>query len=709
MEVISVTVESRNGKSVGLVELIETPSIASTIVLNVNGTSSEFTLREGKKGPLSGQPTNTFVEKYIVTGLVKEITDLSDNLFTGTIVTIKGRPSKYPSAGFNINFVSGYIKPDTAGSRFFYQEDSDPELVEYVISETPAEILLQLQTNAVAILNPTDIHYADLVALQNSSTMVYGYYRITDFRTTHIIPSVPESSSVDPVHVGRVEPLIVFATSSSTLDKKAYSQSNSDDYIEYDLIDLTSANPENTTQHKSIPIVSYGVPGNVIIPGIWFSGNVPVGLTVTISDSTHNNGTYHILSSGDAGGGNTKLTLVEPIPNAADTDGIVNFTANYVGVSKGRIYYRKNYTKNVSTFYDFRNVVFYHPTTQYTGGMFTDGLGPYTLNYVTINGSQVADGNVFPDAVSLFNYMQEQYHMYATYDGSNTFVFLSKSGYEFGDMAVSNSIDVTETMGGVITKKLFYTFGNILNIVTLGDGTGVITPAGSGDRIESHFDCNIGIVTDMLSTSVLNNIILGIDAILVDINPECLDIIISNGVSLFKTQSLCSNILSMADSSTVNVGIQNVNIIITSEIEGLEVGDNITSALNETLNTSGTNTVARRKIVADYSNLDVTRDITGITNFIFTNKKGVGKFTVGTTTGLGLGSIDTLTDFNTNHPVRFYPRGTFTALTFVHGLGAGQPRCSGGVSAVLDGTKGDWIEFTLLPDGFIYQTDGKTY
>ena len=40
----------------------------------------------------------------------------------------------------------------------------------------------------------------------------------------------------------------------------------------------------------------------------------------------------------------------------------------------------------------------------------------------------------------------------------------------------------------------------------------------------------------------------------------------------------------------------------------------------------------------------------------------------------------------------------------MHGVGANQPRCVGGVNKVLDVAKGDWIEFTKDGAGVIYQT-----
>lgn len=48
-------------------------------------------------------------------------------------------------------------------------------------------------------------------------------------------------------------------------------------------------------------------------------------------------------------------------------------------------------------------------------------------------------------------------------------------------------------------------------------------------------------------------------------------------------------------------------------------------------------------------------------------------------------------------------------VTFTHGTGAGQPRCEGAVSAVVDGTTSDWIEFEFRPGNIVRQKNIGTY
>lgn len=73
-------------------------------------------------------------------------------------------------------------------------------------------------------------------------------------------------------------------------------------------------------------------------------------------------------------------------------------------------------------------------------------------------------------------------------------------------------------------------------------------------------------------------------------------------------------------------------------------------------------------------------------------------------------AIDLFANFATGSVIRFYPQTGIT-ITFIHATGANQPRCENGVNAVVNGTNGDWIEFTKSYDGsnLIFQSGGKTY
>lgn len=80
----------------------------------------------------------------------------------------------------------------------------------------------------------TDILWGDLDILQATNNMVVGYYRITNYATTGLIPN-----TTDPV-LGNTEPLIVFAISTSALYHQAWSETYPQDLIYYELNDQSS-------------------------------------------------------------------------------------------------------------------------------------------------------------------------------------------------------------------------------------------------------------------------------------------------------------------------------------------------------------------------------------------------------------------------------------------------------------------------------------
>lgn len=107
-----------------------------------------------------------------------------------------------------------------------------------------------------------------------------------------------------------------------------------------------------------------------------------------------------------------------------------------------------------------------------------------------------------------------------------------------------------------------------------------------------------------------------------------------------------------------------------------------------------------------YSNFSRSYAITGLTTIDITASKNyIGKVTL--TSSNATETINLFANFPDNHPVRFYPASGLT-VTFTHNTGANQPTCAGGINAVVNGTNGDWIEFTKTGTR-IYQTGGETY
>lgn len=148
MEIISLTVLTRRGVAVNQVQLIDVDDIAAPIQEVTPGGFASFTLRELKKGPFASHNTNTGIQEYTTNETLAQIAVLAGSIFTVNILTYKGR-TRSAFLGFNAEFITGTIIPFAGGSKFYYQEDSDPDLVEYTCRQTPAAILAQITSNSV--------------------------------------------------------------------------------------------------------------------------------------------------------------------------------------------------------------------------------------------------------------------------------------------------------------------------------------------------------------------------------------------------------------------------------------------------------------------------------------------------------------------------------------------------------------------------------
>jgi len=318
---------------------------------------------------------------------------------------------------------------------------------------------------------PGDIHscvsitYAQLVADSLGAALQCGQaYRITDFRTVHIILGVNGSSSVSPIHLGRIEPIVVTATSAATVGAAAWSPSNPDDIIIYQMVDNTSANP------------------------------------------------------GD-------------------------------GSSRGIITYRENVEQNLSTYYDFRNVVFYRPLTTYSE--IAAGLFPITINSIVIDGvvtafsavvndstefMEVLQKNLFPPAIAFWSPVDVLYFLWST------------EGGEFGVINITDNTVSTYNMGAAQSFYEFFTFGNNIIYPVVGNPGIVpdISPAADGDQLSTHSNNHIGQTNDWWWGIAQANIVFGLGASLNDLGDEAIYSSIgndSNSIGMF-AQNFSLNIAS---------------------------------------------------------------------------------------------------------------------------------------------------------------------
>lgn len=112
------------------------------------------------------------------------------------------------------------------------------------LSDTPKAYVAgkRLETTSTGIIfvdNFVDILFADLVVKINAGTLEAGAsYRITDYQTKHIVPNDTITNIAAAVAMGAtvaVEPLVVTTDSATTLRPQAFSPTNPNDIIWYDV------------------------------------------------------------------------------------------------------------------------------------------------------------------------------------------------------------------------------------------------------------------------------------------------------------------------------------------------------------------------------------------------------------------------------------------------------------------------------------------
>jgi len=141
------------------------------------------------------------------------------------------QPPVYPSTIKSL----GAIKITADSSSFVFGTDGK------IILPVNGDIL---DSNGNSVINIIEVTYTEIRELQDSSLLVPGhYYKITDFQTCYDQPDFDyngNSITGDNYKTGAIDPIIVFATSSTTIDEKAYQPSYPNDSIKYDItFDIT--------------------------------------------------------------------------------------------------------------------------------------------------------------------------------------------------------------------------------------------------------------------------------------------------------------------------------------------------------------------------------------------------------------------------------------------------------------------------------------
>ena len=166
MSLVKLTAKTRNGKSYAKDILIDLKKVAEPIFQNTSNdciislVDTPDIFNHVNKG-------NNKVQ-YVVDETLVQIAALEETeMFIGTVLSRDGRASVNLSMIFILDKVNGLIAEDYFGSRFLYREEGALVPIEYVVSETPYEIMLATTEADFVTLNSEPLEY-DALLSQNA-------------------------------------------------------------------------------------------------------------------------------------------------------------------------------------------------------------------------------------------------------------------------------------------------------------------------------------------------------------------------------------------------------------------------------------------------------------------------------------------------------------------------------------------------------------
>ena len=140
MSLVKLSAKTRNGKPYVKDVLIDLKKVAEPIFENISNDCiiSLVDTPELFNGVNRG---NNKVQ-YVVDETLAQIVVLEETeMFIGTVLSRDGRASLNTSMIFIVSKVNSLIAEDTLGSKFLYQEEGSLTPIEYIVSETPTQIM----------------------------------------------------------------------------------------------------------------------------------------------------------------------------------------------------------------------------------------------------------------------------------------------------------------------------------------------------------------------------------------------------------------------------------------------------------------------------------------------------------------------------------------------------------------------------------------
>lgn len=194
-QLISLSVTSRDGVATTGIYGFDVEDIVSPIRELSGGAGCYFTARM-KRGTTSGHGETLGAIEYRVSETLPQIVALSSNLLLLSVTERRGE-SLAEDMIFIASRISENIKPVTGGSQFYYHEDGDPLPVDYIVSQSVANIVTQTTFSSCYAMT-----YAQLTAAMAANELICGtQIRITDRGDQGIIVRAISSNQIDPTGV----------------------------------------------------------------------------------------------------------------------------------------------------------------------------------------------------------------------------------------------------------------------------------------------------------------------------------------------------------------------------------------------------------------------------------------------------------------------------------------------------------------------------
>jgi hypothetical protein len=143
MQLIQLTVLSRATKALASLSWVFDISDISQPMKPAGGGPTVIMIREGRQDYNGNQNETGTVTQYTVNESITAINALEPNLIPLNVINMKDRPVLgNPLWGFHIGLIAGPVQPNgSGGSIFYYQEEGDPELVKYEVSQPPSAFI----------------------------------------------------------------------------------------------------------------------------------------------------------------------------------------------------------------------------------------------------------------------------------------------------------------------------------------------------------------------------------------------------------------------------------------------------------------------------------------------------------------------------------------------------------------------------------------